>query len=164
MLLHNQRNAVISWEADGREYTWQPYGACDLPDVFVPLIRAQGFPVDVVPVPPKEKAERAAAEQTDSEMALALEAARKETAAATVLVTEAKAAAEAADQRAATVRAELDAANERVRVLEEELRSVRGDSAAYEKLLSESAAKISKLEEELKIAKPTAAGSKPKDK
>ena len=62
MLLHNQRGAEISWE----DFSWAPYGACDVPDELVPLIKSTGFPVGVAPVPPKEKAARAAAEGTSN--------------------------------------------------------------------------------------------------
>lgn len=152
MLLHNQRGAPVSWEANGVVYEWAPYGACELPDNLVPLIKSEGFPVDVAPVPPKEKADRAAALATESETVAALERARKEADLADGRAREAKAAAEAADVRATGIRAELDSANEKCRVLEEQVRSLRADATEYEGMLSASSKEIAALKERLKAA------------
>ncbi len=152
MLLHSQRGAPLSWEANGVVYEWAPYGACELPDNLVPLIKSEGFPVDVAPVPPKEKADRAAALATESEAAAALEHARKDLDMANARAQEAKSAAEAADLRATALRADLDAATERNRVLEEEVRSLRADATEYEGMINASSKEVAKLKEQLKAA------------
>jgi hypothetical protein len=166
MLLHNQRGAAISWEANGQVYAWAPYGACELPDVYVPLIKSQGFPVDVVPVPPKEKAERHAALATEAEAAQEAGKLRKALESAEALVLESKSAAEAADIRAADVRAELEKVTELLRTREEELRVSRGEAAECGKLLTEATAEIAKLKEQLALEQAksatSAAPAKPK--
>lgn len=164
MLLHNQRGATVSWEANGQVYEWAPYGACELPDNLVPLIKSEGFPVDVAPVPPKAKAERAAALATESEAALALQRAQKDLADALDVAQEARAAAAAADVRATAVREEADAAKERVLALEEEVRTLRSDAAAFEKLIAESSAKVAKLEAQLKVDAQAKSAPKTKEK
>lgn len=149
MLLHNQLNAPISWEALGAVYSWEPYGALELPDELVPLIRSEGFPVDVAPVPPREKSGRAAAEAaahaTESETAKALAAAREQVNEAEERARVAKAAAEAADLRAAGLRGELDGANSQILALNEEVRTLRADAGEYEKMLSEQSTELAKL-------------------
>lgn len=47
MLLHNQKKAPISWEADGDVFTWDGYGSCDVPEKYLAHIKAQGFPVEI---------------------------------------------------------------------------------------------------------------------
>jgi hypothetical protein len=164
MLLHNQRGASVSWEANGVVYEWAPYGACELPDAYVPLIKSEGFPVDVTPVPPKEKAERAAALATESDAAVEIESLRKAAATAEALAAEAKRAAEAADIRATAVREEADGAKERVRVLEEELRSLRADATEYESMIAAASAENAKLKEQLKLEHAKTAELSPKKK
>lgn len=163
MLLHNQRGALVSWEAHGRTYEWAPYGACELPDDLVPLIKSEGFPVDVAPVPPKEKAERTAALMVESDAAATIEKLRNDLANAEARAQEARAAAEASDIRATGVRAEADAAKERVRVLEEETRTLRSDSTEYERMVADSSAEVAKLREQLKLEQASRA-PKPKEK
>ena len=163
MLLHNQRGAAITWDGEV-EYKWEPYGACEVPDVLVPLIKSTGFPVDVAPVPPKEKAERAAALTTEAESALELERVRQALASAEARAVEAKAAAEAADIRATAVRAEADAIKEELRVRTEELRSARSDAAGFEKLIVEKTAELAKLKEQLKVEQAKHAAPETKKK
>lgn len=163
MLLHNQRGAAVSWEAHGRTYDWAPYGACDLPDDLVPLIKSEGFPVDVAPIPPKEKAERSAALMAESGAAATIEKLRSDLATAEARAQEAKAAAEASDIRATAVRAEADGAKERIRVLEEETRTLRTDATEYERMVADSSAEVVKLKEQLKLEQASRA-PKPKEK
>lgn len=170
MLLHNQRGAAISWDGDV-EYKWEPYGACDVPDELVPLIRATGFPVDVAPVAPREKARRAVEAASESEQTTALEAAKAALASAVDATGEAKAAAAAADARATEARKDADQFKERVRVLEEEARTLRGSATDLETLVSEKSREIGKLKQELALAltqaqppKPATTAAKPKDK
>ncbi len=164
MLLHNQRGATVSWEAHGRVYEWAPYGACELPDDLVPLIKSEGFPVDVVPVPPKEKAERTAALMAESDAEATIEQLRKDLATASALAQESKAAAEASDIRASSVRDEADAAKERVRVLEEEVRTLRTDATEYERMVADASAEAVRLKEQLKLEQASRSASKPKEK
>jgi hypothetical protein len=151
MLLHNQRGARVSWEANGQVFAWEPYGSCEIPDVLVAHIKSEGFPVSVNPVAPKERAERAAAETTESQQALELAQLRKDLDQAKTQLRDAIATAEASDLRANAVRAEADGAAERARVLEQEVAGLRKDAAEYEKLLAESATQMGKLREQLKL-------------
>jgi hypothetical protein len=162
MLLHNQRGAPLSWEANGTVYGWEPYGACELPDELVPLIKSEGFPVSVTPVAPKERANRAAEQAAEAEASVALEQARKELALVATRLQDAVAVAEASDVRASKARAEADESLAKVRALEEEARSLRKDAAEYERLLAGAAAEIAKLKEQLKTE--TAKGGSPKSK
>lgn len=152
MILHNQRGASVSWEADGTVYKWEPYGACELPDNLVPLIKSEGFPVDVTSVTPKERAQIAASLASDSEVEQALEQTRKSLALAETRLLEAKSAAEAADLRAGALRTELDAASERLRVSEQELQSLRSDSGEYEKMVADGQGEIARLKERVKVS------------
>ncbi len=163
MLLHNQRGSRIAWEDGGFE--WEPYGACEVPDGLVPLIKSTGFPVDVAPVAPREKARRAAEQQSESELESELEAelekAKRALLASEDATTQAKAAAQAADIRATQVRADADQAIERVRVLDEEVRALRADAAEFEKMFSDQSAEIGKLKEMLALEHAKADQAKP---
>jgi hypothetical protein len=155
MLLHNQRGSRIAWEDGGFE--WEPYGACEVPDGIVDLIKSTGFPVDVAPVAPREKARRAAEQQSESELEAELEKAKKALLASEDAASQAKAAAEAADIRATQVRAEAD----RARVLDEEVRALRADATEFEKMLSDQSAEIGKLKEALALERAKADPAKP---
>jgi hypothetical protein len=159
MLLHNQRGSRIAWEDGGFE--WEPYGACEVPDGIVDLIKSTGFPVDVAPVAPREKARRAAEQQSESELEAELEKAKKALLASEDAASQAKAAAEAADIRATQVRAEADQAIERARVLDEEVRALRADATEFEKMLSDQSAEIGKLKEALALERAKADPAKP---
>lgn len=159
MLLHNQRGSRISWEDGG--FSWEPYGACEVPDALVPLIKSTGFPVDVAPVAPREKARRAAEQLSESELEAEIEKAKKALLASEDAAGQAKAAAEAADIRAAQVRVEADQAIERTRVLEEEVRTLRADASEFEKMLSDQSTEIGKLKEALAIEHAKADQAKP---
>lgn len=149
MLLHNQRGAPISWEAHGRIYRWEPYGACELPDDLVPLLKGQGFPVDVTPVPAKAKAEQAAVVLSDDAKTQEITRLRKELADAEARAAEAKQAAEAADLRGTAARADADAVQETVRVQDEQIRTLRRDADEYQKLLAEAGQEAARLREQL---------------
>lgn len=164
MLLHNQRGAPLSWEANGKTYEWEPYGACEVPDELVTHIKSEGFPVGIAPVAPKERADRAAAQATEAETSVALDKARKELGLVSTKLQDAVATAEAADVRASKAQTEADAAVAKGRALEEEARSLRKDAAEYEDLLSKSAAEIAKLKEQLKTESAKAGSPKSKEK
>jgi hypothetical protein len=153
MLLHNQRGSRITWEDGGFE--WEPYGACEVPDALVPLIKSTGFPVDVAPVAPREKARRAAEQHSESASEVEIEAAKKALLAAEDAANQAKCATEAADIRAAQVRVEADQAIERARVLDEEVRVLRADAPVFEKMIADQAAEIAKLKESLALEQAT---------
>lgn len=152
MILHNQKGASVSWEANGREYRWDPYGACEVPDELVPHLKAQGFPADVAPVPPKEKAERAAASLTDDAKTAEIEKLTKELSTAQALAGEAKRAAEAADLRATAARSEVDGLKDAVRAKDEQLRTAQTDVAEYERMLVETNTKNQDLADQLRLA------------
>lgn len=157
MLLHNQRSAAVSWEALGHTYAWEPYGACEVPDHLVPLLKSEGFPVSTTPVPPKEKAERAAAAATEDEKAALIDKLKRELVAEKALVKEAQSATEAAEQRAASARKEADVLAEKLRASEEQLRVSKSDAEGFAKLLDESNGENEKLKQQLKVlsAQPT---------
>ena len=157
MLLHNQRGASVSWEASGRVFEWEPYGSCEIPDELVPHIKAEGFPVSVSPVAPKERAERAAAEASESQQAAELVRLRKELEQAKTQLRDALATAEASDRRANAAQADADGAAVRIRTLEQEATGLRKDAAEYDRLLAESGAAIDKLKEQLKLEQAKAA-------
>jgi hypothetical protein len=151
MILHNQRGASVSWEANGREYKWDGYGACEVPDELVHHLKAQGFPVDTTPVPPREKAERAAAGLTEDAKTAEIERLGKELAGALALAGEAKRAAEAADIRATSARADADAANQDRLALEEQIRTLKSDTGEYEKMIAASSSEVTALKEQLRL-------------
>lgn len=147
MLLHNQLGRAVSWE----DYSWEPYGSCEVQDEHFAHMKAQGFPVDVAPVPPKQKAERAAAEMTSDAQTVEIEKLRKQVADSESVATEAKRAAEASDIRATSVRAEVEVAKDRVRVLEEENRAMRSDAGEYDKMVADLSGEVSRLKEQLQL-------------
>jgi hypothetical protein len=152
MKLHNQKGAAISWEALGVTYEWAPYGACDVPDKLVPLLRSEGFPVDVTPVPPKEKAARAAAEQTEEAKDAEIARLAKALSSAEALVVEARAATEAAESRATAAdnEAKLNAAT--VAELQDRVATLQRDADEFQQLLLDASKEKTQLREQLNLA------------
>lgn len=162
MLLHNQRGASVSWEANGQVFSWEPYGSCEIPDELVEHIKSEGFPVAVTPVAPKERAERAAAEVSESQQASELVRLRKELEQTKAQLRDALATAESSDQRANAARADADGAAARVQTLEQEAAALRKDAVAFEKLLAESGAELERLKGQLKLEQAKPADAKKK--
>ncbi len=151
MLLYNQVSKPVEWEANGVDYKWAPYGSCEVPDIYVPLLKLEGFPVDSVPIPPKEKAERAAAAMSEDAKEAEIQKLKKQLSDEEARAGESKRAAEAADLRATSAREHAEKAFEKVSALEEEIRTLRSDAAEYEKMIADQSSEIARLEETLQI-------------
>lgn len=161
MLLHNQRGAVISYEFRRKVYTWDAYGACEVPDELLEFLRLEGFPVDTSPVPPREKAERAAALITDDAKTAEIEKLRKDLADAEARFGEAKRSAETAELRATAARTDADDLEDKVRGLEEQVRALKSDASVYEKMIADQTAEITNLKNALKIESAKTAPPQP---
>jgi hypothetical protein len=57
--LYNQTNKQLDWDPSGHQFTWEPYGACTLPDDLAKHALAQGMPVALTPVSAENKAQTA---------------------------------------------------------------------------------------------------------
>ncbi len=149
MLLHNQKNAPISWEADGVSYKWEPFGACEVPDQWLEHLRAQNFPVDVSPVPPQAKVEQVSAEERAALESSAIVQLKKKLADAEARGAAAAEATEAAERRETKANEAAAAAEAKVGGLEEQIKLLRSDQSEYEKMVSEANAKAQRLQAEL---------------
>lgn len=148
MLLHNQRKGTLRWEAAGTVYEWEPYGDCEVPDKFLPHLRAQGFPVDVSPVPPESKAKQAFDEERALREQSEIRKLQERLAEAEARAAEACRAAEAAEIRAERSGEVLDTAEAKLKAVTDENHRLKSDAETYEKMLAEANAKVEQLEKQ----------------
>ena len=153
MLLHNQKGHAFTWSADGVEYSFGPYGSCEVPDRWLPHMRAQGIPVDIAPIPPKVKVDAA----TEAER-VALESSKivqlqKSLADAEARADESLRSAEAAMSREGALKEQMAKRDADNATLTQQVDALTSDAAEYEKMLTEAAQKIKALEDEQATSK-----------
>lgn len=146
MLLHNQRGAALSWEANGVPYEWEPYGSCEVPDMWLPVLRGQGFPVDVSPVPPQTKADDAARAEQEAVASSQVTQLKEQLAKATASSAESAKAAELSASRETKALERLKDSEDKNKTLRDQLATAKHEISEYEKLLAESMAKVTDLE------------------
>jgi hypothetical protein len=145
MLLHNQKKLPISWRGGGADYEWEPFGSCEVPDRFYPIMKAEGVPVGISPVPPQSKAQIALDEESERSAASEVVRLKKRIESAEAEVETVKDTAEAARASEREALEKLAAADERARVLSEQLKVAASQIADYDKLVNDSAAENQKL-------------------
>lgn len=141
MLLYNQKNACVTWTGAGKEYAWEPYGSCEVPENLFPHIQRQGFPVDTVPVPPKVKAKVAVDTEQAAHDAAEITQLRAKLEQAESVAAEARKACEAASDRANASDSKAAELLSRLNTLQAQFDAAKSEIAEYEKLLTESDAK-----------------------
>lgn len=135
MLFHNQGKNEIVWEAAGRKFRFGPYDSCDIPDEFVPHLRAQKVNVDTMPVPSAAKVRALAAEQ---EVAVRSDEGRKLLARIGALEADLKAANEqvvAAEKRRDEALSDLAAKSKENEQLQADLAKAKADAHEAEEVL-----------------------------
>jgi predicted nucleic acid-binding Zn-ribbon protein len=142
MLLHNQTQHRLDWEALGRKYRWDAYGACEVPGDLVAHLVAQKFPVAEIPVAPETKARRVAEEERATIRSDEYLRLKESLAAAEADAKAARAEIQAAESRRETAEARSVALSDRVRALESELASAKADTKAAEELIAETTRKL----------------------
>jgi chromosome segregation ATPase len=154
MLLHNQTNRPLRWEANGIGYEWEPYGSCEVPDIWLPHIRSQGVRVDVSAVAPQKKAEIAAQVEREAQASSELVHAQQRLAEAEGRAAQAAKAAEISSTRETKALELLENAEAKIRTQHKQIEALKADAAEYEKLLTEANARIESLERKHAPAKP----------
>jgi hypothetical protein len=66
MILHNQSKHHLRWKISMREYTCEPYGSVDIPDMFVKHCKKRGLALDVSPVPSEVRANATLRDATEA--------------------------------------------------------------------------------------------------
>jgi hypothetical protein len=149
MLLHNQTSKSIQWEADGATYKWDPHGSCEVPDRWRANLRDQGFPVDVTPVTPQQRAEQSATAEREAAARSELVKLQGKLADAEARASAATKEAETAQSREEKAHADLKKEKARAATLEEQLAIAKKDVAECEQLFADESAKRETLEKQL---------------
>ncbi len=58
MKLYNQTKNFLKWDLSLTQYTCEPYGEVEVPDMFVMHCKKRGLPLDITPVAPEVKASK----------------------------------------------------------------------------------------------------------
>lgn len=152
MLVFNQTKNPVAFEHGTRRrpYEFEAYGPCEVPEEVFEHMKAQRFPVSVVPVPSPQKAAAVVDSERDATRADELEKLKAELSAARLEGDAAKDAATAAEKRREAAEGELATSQKTVLEQTERASRLEADCKASGELLGETARKCEEAEAAVK--------------